>query len=43
MSRIMSVPRHYQDFEGSLGVYPELGDEGSVQVRASDLLKMMGV
>ncbi|CAM9472489.1 unnamed protein product [Ectocarpus sp. 12 AP-2014] len=31
------------DFAGSLGVYPELGDEGTTQVRASELLKLMGV
>ncbi|CAM9944253.1 unnamed protein product [Ectocarpus sp. 8 AP-2014] len=31
------------DFAGSLNVYPELGDEGSTQVRASELLKLMGV
>ncbi|CAM9182052.1 unnamed protein product [Scytosiphon promiscuus] len=32
-----------QDFAGSLGVYSELGDEGSIQVRASELLELMGV
>ncbi|CAN0130799.1 unnamed protein product [Hapterophycus canaliculatus] len=32
-----------QDFAGSLSVYSELGDEGNVQVRASELLKLMGV
>lgn len=32
-----------QDFTGSLSTYSELGDEGNVQVRASELLEMMGV
>lgn len=32
-----------QDFAGSCAVYPELGDEGSVQVRARDLLGLMSV
>eukprot|EP00752_Nemacystus_decipiens_P004920 g4478.t1 len=32
-----------QNFAGSLSVYPELGDEGDVQVHASDLLKLMGM
>lgn len=32
-----------QEFLGALGVYSELGNDGSVQVRASDLLKLIGV
>lgn len=32
-----------QNFAGSLRVYPELGDNGNVQVRASELLQLMSV
>lgn len=34
--------RSPQDFAGAAATYPELGDEGSVQVRANELLELMG-
>ena len=31
-----------QDFTGSAKVYPDLGEEGGVEVRAKELLAFMG-